>query len=139
MTIIQNAAKIISNERNRLKTQKRKYCCFMRIAAHICWTMYWTPKQFFPAVDVYSSNLWHFREWISKYIDNRNTRNFLNNKNDINTIQIFSGYNRRQQSSCMHWEILSTTYTNTTVTSTHFCKAKPKVSKQVKTHAYKEK
>ena len=109
MTIIQNAAKIISNERNRLKTQKRKYCCLMRIAAHICWTIYWTPKQYFPAVDVYFSNLWHFREWIPKYVDNRNTHNFLNNKININTIQIFSGYNRRQHSSCMHWEILSTT------------------------------
>ena len=109
MTIIQNAAKIISNKRNRLKTQKRKYCCLMRIAAHICWPIYWAPKQCFPSVDVYLSNLWHFREWIPKYIDNRNTHNFLNNKTNINTIQIFSGYNRRQHSSCMQWEILSTT------------------------------
>ena len=65
-------------------------------------------KTIFSAVDVYLSNLWHFREWIPKYIDNRNANNFLNNKIDINTIQIFSGYNRRQHSSCMHWEILST-------------------------------
>ena len=137
MTIIQNAAKMISNEWNRLKTHKRKYCCLMRIAAHICWPIYWTPIHSFSAADVYLSNLWHFREWIPKYIDNRNTQNFLNNKTNINTIQIFSGYNRRQHSSCMHWEILSTTYT--TFTCTHFCKAKPKVSKQVKTHAYKEK